>query len=371
MKISVTLLAVMAGVLFLSLSLLLVGHRHLPIVHLVLAAGVLPLILGAMIQFTPVLTRTRPAGLWITLLPFGATLTAAAVVTALEQDRRDWVWPLALWMMVLVMLLMGWIAKRAGMALDGAHPGVRWYQSALFCLLSGLAVMVLALLQPQYWSPLRTLHLHLNLIGFIGMTAVGTLQVLLPTVAGYKDDQTARRLCCHLKYVLLGSWLAAVGAAWLRPISWLAVPLWFFPLIALLRPVWPHRYQIMRSDHAGATISLIGAIIGFMLTLLSGIPIMLHWMAAEDSVPLFLMLFVLPLVTGALSYLWPLWLRGVDLQRQQLARVLLSYGGSLRTALWLGSGLLLVAGLRDIALPLTVVVVLVFVMQMLVAWVKS
>ncbi|MBF0124854.1 MAG: hypothetical protein HQL60_05930 [Magnetococcales bacterium] len=371
MKIHITLLAITAVVAFLLLSLLWTGQRHLPIAHLVLAVGVLPLILGAMIQFIPALTRTQSAEAWITGLPSAATLAAVVAVVALEYQQRQWLLPAALLAMTTVVVLMAWIAKRAGLSLGGAHPGVRWYQAALVCLLFGLTAMVGALLRPDYWQPLRTLHVHLNLIGFVGLTAIGTLQVLLPTVAGYRDDRAAGRLCCHLKYAFLGSWMAAVGAAWLHPLSWLAIPLWLFPIIALLRPMWSNRQHLGRSGHSGAAVSLIGAIFGFVLTLFSGIPIMLHWISPEESIPLFLMLFVLPLVTGALSYLLPLWVWGDQPQRQQHGRVILSRGGALRTLLFLGSGMLVVAGNRDAALLVVMAVMAVFVMQMVWAWSKT
>jgi hypothetical protein len=50
------------------------------------------------------------------------------------------------------------------------------------------------LLWPAGYGALRLVHLHLNTLGFIGLTAIGTLHVLMPTVLGKPDPR--RRCAC-------------------------------------------------------------------------------------------------------------------------------------------------------------------------------
>jgi hypothetical protein len=78
-------------------------------------------------------------------------------------------------------------------------------------------------------------RLHLNLFGFIGLTAISTLQVLLPTAAGHPDPQIANLLRTGLSYALAGTGLIAIGAAWLPLLCWLGLVLWLIPLAQLMR----------------------------------------------------------------------------------------------------------------------------------------
>jgi hypothetical protein len=68
-------------------------------------------------------------------------------------------------------------------------------------------------------------------------------------------------------------------------------------------------------------------------------------LAPRQSVPLFFLVFLLPLVTGAVSYLLPLWLQpGAGNQWTTGARAGLARGSLLRAVLFPVCGLLLLAG---------------------------
>ncbi|MBF0445296.1 MAG: hypothetical protein HQL68_06880, partial [Magnetococcales bacterium] len=179
--------------------------------HLILAVGAFPLIVGAMIYFTPTLTRSTPATGWICWLPYFAMFTGFIAFTAVSQDLL-FIVVAAPMGIVLTASLFYWMWQRGRKSLGDPHPGLAWYQVALVFLMLGLATIIFAYLLPQWWEPLRNLHRELNIMGFLGLTTVGTIQVFLPTVAHYQDNKTAFRLKKHLKYPVLGTLLLAAGA---------------------------------------------------------------------------------------------------------------------------------------------------------------
>jgi hypothetical protein len=156
------------------------------LVHLIMAIGIMPLIMGAMIYFTPVLTHSRTAG-WLVLMVPPLALIAGTLASTGLLWRRDLLPIPAVLAMVAASTLLVWMWYRARTMLGRPHPGLNWYRWALACLLLGLIAILVAMFWPEHWMALRRFHLHINLLGFVGMTAFGTLCVLVPTVAGYAD----------------------------------------------------------------------------------------------------------------------------------------------------------------------------------------
>nr|CAX83943.1 conserved uncharacterized protein [uncultured bacterium] len=308
--------------------------------HWILAVGLLPLMTAMMIHFTAVLTRSGPARGWIQGLPLAALVAGLAAFRAVTHDPV-WILSAAPLGLGVVGSLWWWTVRRARSALGGPHPGLLWYQGALLVLGLGLAVILTAALRPEWWLPLRSLHLHLNLVGFMGLTAVGTLQVLLPTVGRYADPTLLRRLRVDFKYALAGTLATGLGAAGWHALSGVGLLLWTIPLGRLGGAVIRH---LPWREANGAALSLVGALAGFTLVLWSGLPIALGWMEAVNAVPLFFLLFLFPLLTGALSHLWPLWWWRGDGPRQEQGQRLLARWGGLRALLFLGAGLGLAAG---------------------------
>lgn len=332
--------------------------------HIVLAMGLLPLILGAIIHFTPALTRTGLPPWPVTLTPPLAMLAGAGVVWAMNVEYRLLLVAAPMGMLAGGALLV-WLVRRANRALAGYHPGLHWYQGALACLLLALAAIVAGQLLPEYWSRLRSFHLHLNLMGFVGMTAIGTLQVLIPTVAGYPDPDAARRLRVDLKYALAGSLCSALGAAWIRTFSWFGLIFWMIPLVRLTAALWRQRDAL--SLNAVLTLPLLGALAGFYLLMFSGLLIGFRLMGPENTIPVFFVGFLFPLVSGALTWLMPLWLRpGAQTARQEKIRAILSQGAVARTILFFLSALLIAAD-QSWAFTLSGALLALFIVQALIA----
>ncbi|MBU0594075.1 MAG: hypothetical protein KKH74_10115 [Gammaproteobacteria bacterium] len=321
-------------------------HRAVHI-HLVFALGVMPLIMAAMTHFVPVLTRTGGAARQVELLP-GLAWQAGVLATAffafsLPESVRLFASLLAL---LAVARLAGWQWMRAQAALGSPHPGVYWYLAALLCLAASLLAVAAMDMWPAHYLAFKRLHLHLNLFGFVGLTAVGTLQVLLPTAAGSPDPGVAGRLRADLPLALSGALLIGLGAAWLPALSWLGLALWLVLLARLGRAWWRHFPARIFSWH-GASPLLAAAAAGYCVALVAGGLHAAAWVESAAAGHVLVFAFLFPLVSGAVGQLLPLWLRpGRQTEWHDLARRNLTYGSGARALLLLTAGLLVLAGVR-------------------------
>lgn len=315
--------------------------------HLAFALGVMPLIMGAMTHFVPVLTRTRaaPRGVesFAVLAWIGGGLIVAFFILSLPEAVRD---TAALIALSACVGLAAWQAMRASEALGAAHPCLRWYLAALACLGASLLAVLAMSVWPHQSLALKRLHLHLNLFGFVGLSAIGTMQVLLPTAAMHPDLQAATRLRADLPAALGGAVLIALGAAWLPLLSWLGLLSWMIPLSHLMR-VWLTRYRAEIFRRHGAVPLLAVALAGFSIALMAGGIHGAGWIDSIGVAHLFVFSFLFPLVSGAAGQLLPLWLKpGHQTEWHERARRRLTFATGTRAALFLVAGLLALAGFK-------------------------
>lgn len=312
--------------------------------HAVLALGVFPLIFAAMAYFAPVLTRRPGASRPVRTLPLAALLAGLFAVLGLHQGTV-WLFAGAGLAFATTAAFLIWMWREAACALGGVHPGLRWYQAALACLLLGLAAILAGLAWPEHWATARRLHLHLNLLGFVGLTAIGTLQVLLPTAAGYNDPQASFRLRLDLKYALSGTLAVSIGAALWTPAAWLGALLWLVALARFAVSAAGHGREIMRWHTAAAPLA--AAFAGWVLVLADGALHASALGAPRAGFALFFAAFLLPLVSGAATHLLPLWLKPqADSAGHSRLRRYLAYGSGGRALLFLASGMMLLTGLH-------------------------
>lgn len=339
-------LAIAAPILFLAALILssLLSQNAPAFVHMILAAGIMPLIMGAMIYFTPVLTHSRAPSRPVLLLP-GLAMLAGVWVTVSLFRSRDLIFMAALLAMLAASSLLGWIGHRARTALGRPHPGLRWYLMALVSLLVGLLAISSVMFWPEHWRPLRRFHLHMNIFGFIGLTAVSTLRVLLPTVAGYAEPAARERLRRDLYPMVFGVFLMAAGSAWWVWLVWPGIALWLMPLARFAAPLvsrW--REDVWGWHRPGASLGL--AVFGLMAVLVSGGFHAVGVLPADSALPLFFYIFLFPLVTGAVSYLLPVWiwpLRNTPAYEASVGR--LAWGSGAHTCVFLMAGLMVLGGL--------------------------
>lgn len=331
-------------------------------IHLALAVGVMPLITGAMTHFVPVLSRSSAPPAGILLLPALLAFAGALVVYSLAgaSQAHHAAASLAL---VASFVFAAWTVRRAGKSVGKPHPCLHWYLAAMVCLALALAAVVAMTIWPAQYQALKRLHLHLNTLGFVGLTAVATLQVLLPTAVGRPDVQAAARLRRHLPWALGGTVLTAVGAAWFEPLAYLGIALWMVPLVQLGR-AWITLYSVEIGRPDGAASSLAVATGGFLILLWSGLLHARGILEPGQATLGFVLAFLLPLVTGAASQLLPIWIRpGRQGPWHEAARRRLGAGGAWRAILFLLGGLLVSAGWRS-GLLFALAALIMFVLQL-------
>jgi hypothetical protein len=311
-------------------------------VHLTFAIGIAPLILGALGYFVPVLTRSAPAPSPVLAAPFAAL---AAGILAVAYFAAPEAWPLAYSAAAVIELaavgvVLAWMVARARASIGTPHPCLWWYVAATACLAGALALVLVMPLAPAHYVALKRLHLHLNLLGFVGLTAVGTLQVLVPTAAGAADPRATARLHADLKWALAGTLLIAAGAAWSPLAAALGLFFWLSLAIRIARD-WFTLYPERLLAWHGAPPSLGGALAGFTIVLVLGA---LHGggtLEPRDAVAAFILAFLLPLVTGALTHLAPIWLRpGAQTGWHERVRDTLGRYAGVRACLFVAGGTL-------------------------------
>lgn len=313
--------------------------------HAILAIGAMPLIFGAMSHFIPVLTRSRAAPGALTVVPLLALAGGTLAVAGFMLPERDHALAGgALLALFSAATLLVWSRTRRSAMLGAPHPGLAWYDAALGCLIGALLAVLASLVCPSQSLALRRLHLHLNVLGFIALTAVGTLAVLVPTAVGRPDPQAAVRLRRDLPWALAGTLVIATGAAGWHGLSWAGAALWAIPLLRL-SSAWLRAYRAALFAWHGAT-PLLGAALGGLAASLAFGAVAPSVHTLEPSA-VFVVGFLLPLVCGAASQLLPVWLRpGVQGAWQGHLRARLGRWNGLRAVLFAGAGIASGFGLR-------------------------
>ena len=239
--------------------------------HLAFAVGIMPLILAAFDYFVPVLTHSGTASAPARALPW---LALAAGLLALANFVAPGAVPFAfpaaaLGAFVAATASAGWMLWRGARAVGGPHPCLRWYVAAALCLAAAAGAAIAMDLWPGHYVALKRLHLHLNTLGFIGLAAIGTLQVLMPTVAGGPDAGVTDRLILDLPPAFLGSLLIAVGASWQVELAWIGLAFWLIPILRL-GAAWWRLYRAEIFSWHGLAPPLAGALAGFVVLLAAG-----------------------------------------------------------------------------------------------------
>jgi hypothetical protein len=321
--------------------------------HLVLAVGVMSLITAAMQHFAPVLARGRIAGVWLARLPWLMAATGLLVVSALA----GWL-P---WSVVALAALLGlggalamvsWMIGLSRRAVGAPHPGLCWYVAAMLCLALGLGAALLIPLFPEAHAALRDFHLHINLYGFIGLTAVGTLQVLMPTAAGQPDPEAGGRLKHGVRLAFFGSLLLAAGQA--AEAFWLAAlgtGLWGWVLGEMLL-AWLRLFRGRMLRWHGVEPALGVAGLGFAAALAATLLDSAGMLELSSPLTIFLPGFLMPLISGAAGQLAPVWLKPGRREEwhDQSVAALGRWGGA-RALLFLSAALIPLFGYQCAGMP--------------------
>ncbi|HPT49434.1 MAG TPA: hypothetical protein PKZ22_04425 [Accumulibacter sp.] len=337
-------LAVATLVAFVAALLLGAGLSSAPAAeHVVFAAGVMPLVFGAMIYFVPVLTRGGDAhrAVWLAP-PFLQAIGVAVVLYLAGESGRDTLDIAAVSGAAVAFAFAGWMMARARRTVGKPHPGWRWYLAAVLFLALALLAIPAMRFWPESRQALRVLHLHLNTLGFLGFAALGTLPVLLPTALNMPDPTAAGRLRRDLPIAVVAVLTIAFGAVFWRPLALGGAVLAIVPALKL-GLAWQRRYR-WRAITAPAA-PLVAALLGYVLLLLGGVAHAQAMVEGRDAPIAFVAIFLLPLLTGALAQLLPVWrYPGKRVPARDRMHVVLGSHGTGRSLLFLGGGVLWLFG---------------------------
>ena len=321
--------------------LLLVGHGAPQLAAPVaFALGILPLILAATGYFVPVLTRSADAGVAMSWPPLLAWAGGLMAVVAFAGDFSSRLLSSAATLAGIAALGVGsWTLIRTRHMFGPRHRGLDWYLVALGFLLLALLAVALMPWFPVQRNALRLFHLHANLLGFVGVAALGTLQVLLPTCVGQVDPDATLRLRRDIKWVTAGTLVVAIGASLAPSLALIGALIYGIAVVRMLK-AWHRRFGVALLQTHGAAPSLAAAALGLLGLLVLGAAHGFGWMTARPAVAGFVVAFLLPLVSGAAAHLLPVWLRpGSQGPWHYALRARLCRWGGLRSLLLLLLGL--------------------------------
>lgn len=297
-------------------------HRWIPestwlLVHLIALGAITHSVMVWSAHFTSALLKTRAdehtrklADVRLAGLGIGALLVFIGVPTAL--------WPLVIVGAVIVSVAVLWHAIVLVSDLRRALPGrfricIRYYVAAALTLPvgAGFGVTLAYGLGDRWHANFLVAHTMTMLLGWVGLTVVGTLVTFWPTVLRTRMDDRAEKLAKQTLPILLGSLGVVIlgSAIGVRPVAAVGILgyavglVWFGrALVAPARRKPPHEF-------AAASIGA-AALWGCMALLMTA------WhVAFSDDIALatnYPMLasiwvagFLVQLLTGALSYLLP------------------------------------------------------------------
>lgn len=301
--VAVTILSLLA-----SAGLTLAGQGvPVAVAHLAFAVGIVPLIFAAMSHFVPVLTRTGDLPRPLRLLPAVAQIAGLIAVVAMAGLVPRWFLHLAAAAdFLLAAAMLSWIAGRVRNCLGSPHPGWRWYGAALGSLMVAMAVVPPLATMPGLYANLRAFHLHMNILGLVGLAALGTLPVLLPTALGKPDPEAAGWLRRRLWLVAGGAMVVAIGSAFLWPVAVGGAALVLVVALSLAAQWW-RRFGTAALIGDGVAASLLAAVAGLVIIVTAGVAHGAGVVSARPSIAAWGAAFLLPLVTGTLSQLLPVW----------------------------------------------------------------
>lgn len=188
-----------------------------PAVHLAFVGGATQLIVGAIAFFAVTLLMTDAPPAWLTRAQWLLVNAGALALAGGSLYRSPWL-SAAGGMAVLATLALLWTTIRLlqRRSLARPNPALLYYKTAIVLFMVGATLgilMVLGLSDPFVpRGRIRLAHTHLNLIGWITLTIVGTMRYFFGTVL----ERPAR----HLAPLWAEYWPLTLGTA-AQALGWL------------------------------------------------------------------------------------------------------------------------------------------------------
>jgi len=303
-----------------------VAHQALPaprwlLIHLLLLGAVSHAILVWSRYFTEALLHTAPAprgpqSVRLGMLNLGVVLVVVGVLAD--------VWPATVAGATAVGLAVVWHGWTLGRLLRGAlgsrFAGTVRYYVAAACLLpvgATLGVILARGVADPWHARLVLAHAAINLLGWIGLTVLGTLVTLWPTILRTRIAEGAERRAAVALPVLLAGVLLSAGAslAGQRALSGLGILVYLAGVVLTLRAVVDAVRRKRPESFAGWSVlaGLCWLVVG-LAWLAVGVAASGSWHEAHEAfervTPFLVVGFAAQVLLGALSYLVPVALGG-------------------------------------------------------------
>lgn len=252
-------------------------------------------------------------------------------------------------------------------------PLVRYYVAAGLVFLAGIGLgALLALAPPETADGIVLAHLLLNVYGWLGLTVLGTLVLLWPTVLHARVPQTADAAARRALPVLVAGILLAAASAVSGPLWGVAAGLavWLVGVALLVREAWREARAMPPGTFAGWSLAAAAGWIVLGAIMLAVIALSCPDAAAARTAVMGVLGpivagFAVQVLCGALSYLLPVVTVGSPAAARRAAEVL-DRGAVFRVVAFNGAALLSLAPLPSIARVLLSVIALGVVLAFLV-----
>lgn len=297
----------------------------------------------------------RPDERWSDARLACVNLAVAGVVLGVWADRPVLtgaacallVVALAAHLVVLVRLGRGALGGRLA-------PAVGFYRSGAAALITGAVLgglLATGHAGPRHYTGLRLAHIHVTLLGWIGLPVLGTLFMLWPTVLGVRMAERTTRIARWVLGLTVGGLLTAVAAlaAGLRRPGFVGVAVYAVG-VALAMALFARTVRGRRPVSTAAAWTL-GAAAAWLCAgvaadagVLAVRPLTEAAKVVGSHVPVLLIGFVAQVLIGALTYLLPVVLATGPKERAALRAVL--------EGRWRIRSAVLNAGVVLLALPL-------------------
>ncbi|MFD8005347.1 multicopper oxidase domain-containing protein [Streptomyces mirabilis] len=211
-------------------------------------------------------------------------------------------------------------------------PIASYYRAAAAALITGAVLgwlLATGKAGPQHYSELRLAHVHVTLLGWIGMPVLGTLFMLWPTVLGVRLAERTTRLARRVLALTGGGLLTAVAglAAGWRPAAVLGIA-GYAVGVAVAVQLFARTVRRRPAISAAAAWMLAAAAAWLCVGVVADLVVLAvrPLAAVQDDigslVPVLLVGLVAQVLIGALTYLLPIVLASGPKERAALRAVL-------------------------------------------------
>jgi nitrite reductase (NO-forming) len=261
-------------------------------------------------------SRRMSAGRLVTL-----NVAIVGVLVGVAADLRMVTMMAATLLAAVVLVHLGALVRISRHALQGRFAGtIAFYVVAGLALAAGIAlgtVVSVADLSHPVHEQLHAAHVHANVLGWIGVTVLGTLFTLWPTVLRTRmvdDVMRTAKVCLALAAAGLAATVVGL-ATWVRPVALVGLVLYAAAVAVALQPfVLTWRRKAPREAASWSMAAATGWLaVGVVadVGLLATAPDVTGYVDRLDAlVPALAAGFALQMLLGALAYLLPVVLGG-------------------------------------------------------------